>query len=134
MSFLAKPTATRQESRITGVVAGTDYQAHFTSTYGTGGEIAAVVQLVQRPSDTCKVVHALLHGTLRCPTADIRNRRMPPGTSRVTLFHEIGRCPAKLCNGYLGAVAILQAKMVYYVGLSGTDRPTVEQVLRSLSS
>lgn len=135
VAFVAKPTHSfHLTHRSKGVESGTVYRSRFASSYGNGSEMVAVVETTQRPSDACQVVHILLPGPQRrCPTADIRNRTIPPGASRVTVFHGVWRCPAKLCEGFLGAVAILQAKMLYYVGISGADRTTVEQVVGSLS-
>ena len=140
VSFLAAPTHhfTRRPYEATGrrretaIVAGSRYEATFSSRYGRGTEVVAVVKLAKRPMSTCELVHTLLPGG-RCPTTRIRDVGIPPGRQQVTVFHVVFSCPAKVCEGQGGAVAILRGKTVYYASVSNAARTTIEQVLDSLS-
>lgn len=141
VTFLAKPGHhfERHPTGPTGrplasIVADSRYQATFSSEYGTGTEIVAVVELARRPTDTCQVVRLLFHGpTPKCPTTRVRNRKIPPGSHVFTVLHTVVRCPVKSCEGYAGAIAILHGKMLYYVSIENAGRTTVERVQGSLS-
>jgi hypothetical protein len=143
VSFLAKPRHYFERHptgptgrRLASIISDSRYQATFSSGYGTGAEIVAIVELARRPTDTCQVVRILLRGpTVKCPTptARRRNRKIPPGPHAFTVIHTVVRCPVKSCTGYGGAIAILQGKMLYYVSISSAGRTTVERVQGSLS-